>query len=124
VEPVFQTRRPKRHPAQFVGRSTRYELPIFSRLQSLMPNQEEFRAELLAQIDRAIKQDRPHIEVNAGELHRAVGGYPPRGGSSHSMPVCCNVLRKEMQRGKAEIVFETPSGSAPALTVRYYLPRP
>ena len=27
-----------------------------------------------------------------------------------------------MQRGKAEIVFETPSGSAPALTIRYYLP--
>jgi hypothetical protein len=89
-----------------------------------MPTREEFRAELLAQIDRATKQGRPYIEVNAGELHRVVGGYPPKGVSSHSMPVCCSVLRAEMQSGKAEVVFETASGNAPAVTICYYLPRP
>jgi hypothetical protein len=54
-----------------------------------MPSAEDFQAELRAQIDRASKQGRPHIEVNAGELHGAVGGYP---GPSHRMPQCCNAM--------------------------------
>ena len=34
----------------------------------------DFRRELLAQISRAAKQGRPHIEINAGELHRVSVG--------------------------------------------------
>jgi len=71
----------------------------------------------------ASNQKRPHVEINAGELHRAVGGYPPKTGQSHSMPSCCEVMRDEAKRGNAEVVFETESGKAPALTIRYYLPR-
>jgi hypothetical protein len=85
------------------------------------PNADDFRTELRAQIDRAVRQGRPHIEVNAGELHRVVGGYPPKGGQSHAMPSCCNVMRTEMARWKSEIVHETDSGQAPALTIRYYV---
>lgn len=88
-----------------------------------MATTDDFRAELRSQIDRATKQGRPHIEINAGELHRIVGGYPPRPGKSHSMPSCCNVLREELKRGNAEVIYETESGQAPALTVRYSLPR-
>ncbi len=58
-----------------------------------MLTSDEFRQELIAQIDRAFRQGRPHIEVNAGELHRALGGYPPKGGDNHSMPLCCSVMR-------------------------------
>jgi 5-methylcytosine-specific restriction protein A len=67
-----------------------------------MATTEEFRAEMAAQIQRAVKQRRPHLEINAGELHRAVGGYEAR---------------------ECGIVFETASGNAAALTVRYNLPR-
>jgi 5-methylcytosine-specific restriction protein A len=88
-----------------------------------MPTTENFRTELKAQIDRATKQGRKHIEINAGELHRVVGGYPPQGGQSHSMPSCCYVMRSELNRENAEIIHETDSGQAPALTIRYYLPR-
>jgi hypothetical protein len=88
-----------------------------------MPTTEDFRAELAAQISRASKQGRPHVEINAGELHGVVGGYPPKDGASHSMPSCCNVMRDELNRGNAEVVHETDSGQAPALTIRYHLPR-
>lgn len=88
-----------------------------------MPTSDNFRSELRAQIDRAKKQGRPHIEVNAGELHRVVGGYPPKAGENHSMPLCCNVMRDEMKLWNAEVVFETESGQAAALTIRYHLPR-
>jgi hypothetical protein len=88
-----------------------------------MPSTDDFRTELAAQIDRAVKQGRSHIEINAGELHRTVGGYPPRVGESHAMPTCCNVMRQEFRKGNAEIIHETDSGQAPALTIRCHLPR-
>jgi 5-methylcytosine-specific restriction protein A len=79
-----------------------------------------FQEELRQQIARAIRQNRPHVEVNAGELHRIVGGYPSQ---HHSMPSCCEAMRDEFNRGNAEVVFQTPSGDGAAFTVRYYLPR-
>jgi hypothetical protein len=88
-----------------------------------MPNAEDFRAELKAQIDRATSQDRKHIEINAGELHRTVGGYPPLSGENHSMPSCCGVLRDELSKGSAEVVHATESGNSASLTVRFNLPR-
>ena len=87
-----------------------------------MTTTDALRKEMLYQIGRATKQGRPHIEINAGELHRTVGGYPPQQGN-HNMPSCCNVMRDEMKRGRAEIVHETDSGNGAALTIRYQLPR-
>jgi 5-methylcytosine-specific restriction protein A len=85
---------------------------------------DEFRNELFQQIARAAKQGRPHVEINAGELHRVVGGYPRKPGSDHSMPQCCDAMRAEWKKGAAEIVYETESGRSASLTIRYYLPRP
>jgi hypothetical protein len=53
-----------------------------------MPSTDQFRAELIAQIDRAAKQGRPHVEINAGELRRKVGGYPAKADKHHAMPTC------------------------------------
>ncbi|MFT0875377.1 hypothetical protein VRZ08_02360 [Rhodopseudomonas sp. G2_2311] len=85
---------------------------------------DEFRNELFQQIARAAQQGRPHVEINAGELHRVVGGYPPKPGGNHSMPLCCDAMRAESKKGAAEIVYETESGKSASLTIRYYLPRP
>lgn len=88
-----------------------------------MPSTEDFEVELDAQIDRASEQGRPRIEVNAGELHRTVGGYPPKSGATHRMPMCCGVMRSELARGNAEVIYEPESGQGASLTIRYYLPR-
>lgn len=77
----------------------------------------DFRAELEAQISRAQKQGRPHVEINAGELHRVVGGYP--GSAIHSMPVCCDVMRKRAREMSSDPIFEPPSGKGASLTIRY-----
>jgi hypothetical protein len=86
-----------------------------------MLNSADFRDELNAQIARARRQRRPHIEINAGELHRTLGGYPNT--KENRMPICCHVMRQELSRGNAEVVFETTSGHSASLTIRYYLPR-
>jgi hypothetical protein len=88
-----------------------------------MPSTAEFCAEIDAQISRASKEGRPHVELNAGEIHRAVGGYPPPAGENHAMPACCAALRSRRDPSRDEIVFETESGQAAALTIRYTLPR-
>ena len=83
---------------------------------------DNFQIELAAQIERAGEQGRPHLEINAGELHRVVGGYPPKGCASHRMPRCCNVMRDEFRRGGAVVIGE--NADPPAFTIRYALPRP
>jgi 5-methylcytosine-specific restriction protein A len=79
--------------------------------------------ELDAQIERAQRQGRQHVEINAGELHRTVGGYPSESGAPHRMPLCCSVMRDELERGNAEIVHQADSGQGSSFTVRYLLPR-
>lgn len=84
-----------------------------------MPTMDDFKVEVQAQIDRATKQGRPHAEINAGELHRTVGGYP---GTDHRMPLACEAMRA-IQTSRDETVFAPPSGNGAALTIRYVLPR-
>jgi hypothetical protein len=81
---------------------------------------DDFRGELLAMIARAERQGRPHVEVNTGELHRVVGGYP--GGGDHRMPMVCQAMYAE-KRAPDEIVFQPESGKGASLTIRYKLPR-
>jgi hypothetical protein len=79
----------------------------------------DFHKELLAQIGRAQKQGAPHVEINSGELHRKVGGYP---GAGHRMPLCCAAMYFEQQPGD-EIVNRPKLGNGASLTIRYQLPR-
>ena len=54
---------------------------------------DDFRRELRAQLADAQHPAEVHVDINAGELHRRVGGYP---GRNHRMRLCCHVLRREM----------------------------
>lgn len=86
-----------------------------------MPSKEsKFRAELRAQIELAEKQHHGHIDINSGELHRKLGGYP---GPNHSMPTCCRGMWQEHAEGHAYTVSRPPSGADASLTIRYLLSR-
>lgn len=84
-----------------------------------MPNKEDFRQELRARFVRATARGAEEIEINSGELHRALGGYP---GSAHQMPSCCDVMHEAEQAGD-EVMTSPPSGRGASLTIRYKLPR-
>ena len=85
-----------------------------------MPKSNEFREALLAIFAEAITGGDSFLELKANDLHRRVGGYP---GPQSRMPVCCGVMRKEMQAGDT-IIEEPPSGQGANFTIRYSLPRP
>jgi hypothetical protein len=83
------------------------------------PTSDDFRKELISQIARAEKRGASHVEINSGELHRVVGGYP---GPNHRMPTCCEVMNKES--GVADEIISLPfDGKGATLTIRYKLPR-
>jgi 5-methylcytosine-specific restriction protein A len=79
----------------------------------------QFRTKLSKLLASAAKLGFIAVEVNAGKLHRMVGGYP---GAGHSMPMCCDVMRQRMTAADI-IVSQPPRGNGASLTVRYGLPR-
>ena len=79
----------------------------------------DFEAELERQFARAEAWGETALEVQAGDLHRAVGKYPA---SNHRMPLCCQVMKRLMSPGDA-VVSEPPKGQGASLTIRYTLPR-
>jgi hypothetical protein len=59
-----------------------------------------------------------HADIQAGVLHRRVGGYP---GRTYAMPVCCDVMRAAM-RGRDVVLSQPPKGKGASLVIRYRLP--
>ena len=84
-----------------------------------MPQAEDFRQALLGFLFEASRDGRPHVDVSAAQLHRALGGYP---GARHQMPICCSVMRASMRPGDY-ILHAPPRGSGPSLTIRFFLSR-
>jgi hypothetical protein len=84
-----------------------------------MPSAQDFQNELTAILEFGETKLLTAIIVKAGNLHRLVGGYP---GSDHRMPVCCEVMRRNMIRGD-EVLSEPPKGNGANLVIKYYFPR-
>ena len=83
---------------------------------------DDFREELYRIMDEAVHQGSKYVDVNAGELHSGLGGYP---GRDHRVPICCKVMKSAMARDHGDMPLqEPPSGQGASLTIRYVLPRP
>lgn len=80
---------------------------------------DDFRTHLLNKIKHAESLGLGHIDILSGELHKEIGGYPSK---SHSMPVCCSVMRGEMSE-LDEVLAQPPKGKGATLQIRYVLPR-
>jgi 5-methylcytosine-specific restriction protein A len=80
-------------------------------------NAEAFKKELTKIFKDAKEQGKEYVDVNSGDLHRRVGGYP---GSNHRMPTCCGVM-KSMMKSKDKILEKPPLGKGASLVIRYFL---
>ena len=85
----------------------------------MAPSTDEFREELRSALNEAARLGFVAVDVNAGNLHRRVGGYP---GADHRMPACCEALYSEMGP-KDEVVEQPEGGKGASVTIRYVLPR-
>lgn len=86
---------------------------------SALPDRQAFETALHDVLARADEQERQSAEVNAGELHRQLGGYP---GPSHQLPLCCAVMRQAMRPGD-EVTHQGADAADAALTIRFAMPR-
>lgn len=84
-----------------------------------MPTSSDFQEAMNKIFENAQREGAPFIEIVSADLHRRVGGYP---GKSHRMPVCCNIMRQNMQTGDL-VLSEPPKGAGATLKIRYQLPR-
>jgi len=84
-----------------------------------MPKTEEFRTALCEILAKADELGFVAVNVNSGNLHRRVGGYP---GQDHRMPICCDVMYGEM-KAEDSIISQPESGKGASVVVRYKLPR-
>jgi hypothetical protein len=85
-----------------------------------MPTAKEFKEHLFEAFRIAELDGRTSVFVNAGYLHRSVGGYPNR--KTNQMPDCCDAMLRAMRKGDV-IVSQPPKGKGATLTIRYALPR-
>ena len=85
------------------------------------PTAEEFRTVLRQRFARATDAGDETVDIDAGSLHREVGGYPARDGN-HRMRTCCKVMISEKQV-RDRLMVIPPSGWGASLTIRYRLPR-
>jgi hypothetical protein len=84
-----------------------------------MPTKEQFRKEIRAQLRDAELRGIASIEINSGQVHRKLGGYP---GVNHQMQPCCEAMYGEKKAGDA-ILSAPKRGYGASLTIRYVLPR-
>jgi 5-methylcytosine-specific restriction protein A len=84
-----------------------------------IPAAEDFKLALEELLNEATKKKVGVVNIRSGDLHTLVGGYP---GSNHRMPVCCEVMRQEMNAGDT-ILRQPPKGNGANLVIRYRLPR-
>jgi hypothetical protein len=86
-----------------------------------MPTAEDFRRELFRILETAQNSGSEFVEINAGALHRRLGGYP---GIDSRMPDCCQVMKAHLALDNSDVVVNEPSsGQGATLTIRYRLPR-
>jgi transcriptional regulator with XRE-family HTH domain len=79
-------------------------------------DKQTFRNEVELQLDHARRTGKTSMTLSAGEIHRAVGGYP---GPGHRMPVCCTALRELAEELSADLVSSPPKGNGASLTYRF-----
>jgi hypothetical protein len=85
-----------------------------------MPTAEDFKREIHRTMLEAQNAGKELVLINAGELHRRVGGYP---GTNHRMPNCCQVMRAQMLDSADFVLDAPPSGLGATLTIAYRVPR-
>lgn len=84
------------------------------------PNAADFEEELRERWRQAEKSGAPYVDINAGEIHRMLGGYPSRG--QNRMANCCQVMMK-LRQAHDLTVSSPPKGKGASLVIRYALPR-
>lgn len=82
-----------------------------------MPNMEDFRKEIMEQLNEAKNEGKEYIDITSGDVHRKLGGYP---GRNHAMRTCCLAMY-ELMKEKDDVRYAPASGYGATVEIRYFL---
>ncbi|URJ45189.1 hypothetical protein MF628_004974 [Paenibacillus polymyxa] len=85
---------------------------------NVLPSKDDFKKEIQHQIDVARSNGAKYIDINSGEVHRKLGGYPGKDGK-HAMPSCCNAMYS-LKKSTDEILRAPHKGKGATLRIRYF----
>jgi 5-methylcytosine-specific restriction protein A len=88
----------------------------------MYPNKQTFTTVIRIILKTADAYGKTSCDINAKQLHKFIGGYPPPRNHNHRMPNCNSAMKDLMQEGD-EILAQPEKGVGASLTIRYYLPR-
>jgi 5-methylcytosine-specific restriction protein A len=88
-----------------------------------MPTTADFLREIDSQLSSAESRGAAFVRINAGDLHRLIGGYPPKQGENHAMPTCCQAMWKRFDPNTDREIEVPPSRKGASLTLNYSIPR-
>ncbi|MCG6534103.1 MAG: ATP-binding protein, partial [Syntrophales bacterium LBB04] len=106
-------------PPTLVDKETSPKHGLTPSAMTSSPKSDDFRSALEEIFQQAQRSGKPSVDVNAGDLHRRVGGYP---GPNHRMASCSDVLMSE-KTSSDTIIEQPPKGKGASLTIRYAIPR-
>lgn len=88
----------------------------------MFPNKHDFTTVILILLKTAEAYGKMSLDINAGELHKFIGGYPSPPNYQHRMPNCNSAMKDLMQEGDT-VQAQPKSGLGAGLTIRYFFPR-
>ncbi|VUG06182.1 hypothetical protein PPOLYM_02575 [Paenibacillus polymyxa] len=86
---------------------------------NVLPSKDDFKKEIEHQIDIARSNGANYIDINSGDIHRKLGGYPGKDGK-HAMPSCCDAMYS-LKKPNDEILIAPPKGKGATLEIRFYI---
>jgi hypothetical protein len=84
----------------------------------VLPTARDFEREVKRRWS-ASQQSAKFVDIESGDVHRKLGGYP---GRNHRMPACCEVM-KRLMGPRDTVLADPPKGQGASLVIRYALPR-
>ena len=83
----------------------------------MYPNKQTFKSVIIIKLTTAENYGYPFCQINAGELHNFIGGYPPPANYDHRMANFCSAMKDLMQEGD-QIILQPPSGQGASITIK------
>ena len=94
-----------------------YAAGMFNQVKEkiMIPSAWDFQNQLTAILNGARGNGKSYVDIESGNLHKKVGGYP---NANHRMAVCCEVMKRMMRAGDS-VLSEPSSGPGETLLIRY-----
>lgn len=87
--------------------------------EGLPPTASDFKVTIEGLLQVASAEGRAAVSIEAGDLHRLVGGYPK---PHNRMPMCCAAMRSSM-KDNDRFIHQPPKGNGASLKIEYRFPR-